>query len=68
MNKFKRWTHNLMRFNKVKYKMLHLGWGNPRYMCRPGEELLESSPVEKDMGLVISDDMLHLSHQCVLAV
>ena len=38
---------NLMRFNIATCKILHLGQRSPRYVYRLGEELLESSPVEK---------------------
>ena len=51
LDRLNQWAEEkLMRFNKAKCKVLHLGHGNPHYQYKLGDERIEHTPAKKDMG------------------
>ena len=66
LDRLERWAHaTLMKFSKAECKVLHLGC-NPKHSYSLGREWLESSPEEKELGVLV-DERLNMSWQCVLA-
>lgn len=51
LDRVEKWADgNLMKFNKGKYKVLHLGRNNPMHQYMLGSTQLESSLIEKVLG------------------
>ena len=67
LDRLESWVErNLMKFNKGKCWVLHLGRNNLMHQYRLGVDLLESSSVERDLGVLVHD-RLTMSQQCALA-
>lgn len=56
---------NLVKLNKAKCTVLHLGQGHLKHKCRLGDQWLKTGLKEKD--LVSVDGKLNMRQQCVLA-
>jgi len=48
---------NLVKFNKAKCKVLHMGQGNLKHKYRLGREWLASSAEEKDLGELVDEQL-----------
>lgn len=64
--RLERWLHaNLVMFNKAKCKDLGMGSGNQKHKCGEGDKWIDSSPQEKNLGVLV-DEKQNICHHCVL--
>ncbi|KAJ7395962.1 hypothetical protein BTVI_149717 [Pitangus sulphuratus] len=67
LDKLEDWAiTNNVKFKKGKCWILHVGWGNPGYTYRLGNEMLESSAAKRDLEVLVNGK-LNMSQRCALA-
>lgn len=55
LHRLERWAHaNLVKFNKTKCEVLHLGQSNPQHKYKLGREWIEGSPEAAKILLALS--------------
>lgn len=45
-----------MKFNKAMYKVLHMGWGNPKHEYQLDSKWTDSRPT-KDLVVLVDEEM-----------
>ncbi|GAB0179775.1 mitochondrial enolase superfamily member 1 [Grus japonensis] len=66
LDRLENWVErNLMKFNKGKRRVLHIGKNNLKHQYRLEADLLGSSSTKKDLGVLV-DNKLSMSQQCAL--
>ena len=54
LDRLEQWAQeNLMRFNKTKCNVWHLGHCNPHYQYKLGGVRIEHSPAKRDVGVLV---------------
>lgn len=54
-----------MKFNQASCKVLHVGQGNPKHKYGPDGELIESTPEEQGLGMLV-DEKLNMTQECAI--
>ena len=67
LNKLVKWSHDWsIKFNDEKCKVMHIGKTNPQFKYKMNEHTLQITVAERDLGLIISND-LNWEHHVISA-
>lgn len=58
LDRLEEWAHvNLMKFNKIMCKVLHLGQGNTQCPYKMGHDWTDSSPAQEDLVILLDEKL-----------